>query len=45
MIAAGFSCATREIDLLVDCSPEDDALIRKGLENLPDQAVLEIGPG
>lgn len=45
IIAAGFARATMDIDLLVDVSAENDAKIREALQCLPDQAILEIGPG
>ena len=45
IIAAGFARATMDIDLLVDVSAENDAKIREALRCLPDQAILEIGPG
>jgi hypothetical protein len=45
IIQAGMVRNTMDIDLLVDCSPENDALVRKALESLPDQAVLELESG
>ena len=45
VIAAGFTRSTMDIDLLVDCSPENDMKVREALESLPDQAVLELSPG
>ncbi len=45
MIAAGFTRSTMDIDLLVDCSPENDIKVRQALESLPDKAVLELGAG
>lgn len=45
VITAGFARSTMDIDLLIDCSPENDAKVRAALEILPDQAILEIGPG
>lgn len=45
VIAAGFTRSTMDIDLLVDCSPENDIKVRQALESLPDQAVLGLGPG
>lgn len=45
VIAAGYTRATMDIDLLVDVSPENDAKVRKALESLPEKAVLELGPG
>jgi hypothetical protein len=45
VIQTGMVRNTMDIDLLVDCSPENDTLVRKALETLPDQAVLELEPG
>lgn len=45
IIAAGYTRATMDIDLLVDASPENDEKIRKALETLPEKAILELGPG
>jgi hypothetical protein len=45
VIAAGFTRATMDIDLLVDTSPENDEIVRKALESLPEKAILELGPG
>lgn len=45
VIAAGYTRATMDIDLLVDTSPENDAKVRKALESLPEKAILELGPG
>jgi hypothetical protein len=45
VIAAGFTHSTMDINLLVDCSPENDIKVRRALESLPDQAVLELGAG
>ncbi len=45
VINAGFARSTMDIDLLVDCSAENDAKIREALKILPDQAVLELEPG
>jgi hypothetical protein len=45
VITAGFARTTMDIDLLVDCSTENDAKIREALKMLPDQAILEVGPG
>ncbi len=45
VITAGFARSTMDIDLLVDCSAENDAKVREALKILPDQAILEIGPG
>lgn len=45
IIAAGFTRATMDIDLLIETTPENDEKVRKALESLPEQAVLELGPG
>jgi len=45
IIAAGYTRATMDIDLLVDVSPENDAQVREALESLPEKAILEVGPG
>jgi cytochrome P450 len=45
IVQAGLVRNTMDLDLLVDCSPENDAAVRKALEILPDQAVLELEPG
>lgn len=38
----GFTRATEDIDLLVEASPENQKRVKKGLEALPDKAVLEL---
>jgi len=38
----GFTRATEDIDLLVESSPENQSRVKKGLEALPDKAVLEL---
>ena len=45
IIAAGYTRATMDIDLLVDASLENDSKIREALEILPEKAILELGPG
>ena len=45
IIAAGYTRATMDLDLLVDVSPENDAKVREALESLPEKAILELGPG
>jgi len=45
IIAAGYTRATMDIDLLVDISPENDVKVREALESLPEKAILELGPG
>ena len=39
----GFTRATEDIDLLVESSRENQAKVKKGLEALPDKAVLALG--
>jgi predicted nucleotidyltransferase len=43
--ASGLPRETGDIDLLVDTSLENEALVYKALEILPDKAVLELKPG
>lgn len=45
IIAAGYTRATMDIDLLVETSSENDAKVREALASLPEQAILELGPG
>ncbi len=45
IIQIGMVRTTMDIDLLVYCSPENDAVVTKALEILPDQAVLELASG
>ncbi len=45
IIAAGYTRATMDIDLLVDTSVENDAKVREALCSLPEKAILELGPG
>lgn len=45
IIAAGYTRATMDIDLLVDSSPDNDNKVREALEVLPEKAILELGPG
>ncbi|PZR78119.1 MAG: hypothetical protein DLM52_03310 [Chthoniobacterales bacterium] len=45
IIAAGFARTTADVDLLIDTSLENEALVYKALEILPDKAVLELKPG
>jgi len=44
IIQAGFPRATMDIDILVASSLENQALVRTGLEILPEKAILELGP-
>src|SRR3954447_14722967 len=43
--AAGHLRATSDIVLLVDTSLQNEALVFRALEILPDKAVLELEPG
>jgi hypothetical protein len=45
IIVAGFARATLDVDLLIDASLENEALVYKALEILPDKAVRELKPG
>ncbi len=45
MIATGMARTTGDMDILIDTSAENEALIFKALELLPDRAVLELDPG
>ena len=45
IIQAGYPRTTGDIDLLVDASLENEALVFSALEYLPDRAVLELDPG
>ena len=45
IILAGFPRTTGDIDLLVDTTPENEALFYRALEVLPDHAVRELQPG
>jgi hypothetical protein len=38
----GFARVTTDIDLLIDCSPENQRKVKKALEVLPDRAVREL---
>ncbi len=42
---AGFGRPTGDIDLLIDTELENEARVYKALEDLPDQAVLQLDPG
>lgn len=42
---AGYIRDTMDVDLLVDTSLENEALVYAALESLPDQAVKELQPG
>lgn len=45
IMRAGLARSTMDINLLVETSPENDLLIRKALEILPDGAVKELNLG
>jgi hypothetical protein len=45
MIVAGFARATADVDLLIDTSLDNEALVYKALEILPDKAVRELKAG
>jgi hypothetical protein len=42
---AGYIRETMDVDLLINTSLENEALVYAALESLPDQAVKELGPG
>lgn len=43
VILHGFLRTTKDIDLLIDSSPENVARVREALSRLPDNAVAEVG--
>ena len=45
IIVAGFARTTADVDLLIDASLENEALVYKALEVLPDKAVRELKSG
>ena len=45
IILAGFARTTLDVDLLIDASLENESLVYKALEILPDKAVRELKPG
>jgi hypothetical protein len=45
MRAAGYMRPTRDIDVMLDSSLENEARVFKALESLPDKAVRELRPG
>jgi hypothetical protein len=45
IMLAGFARGTLDVDLLIDTSLENEALVYKALEILPDKAVRELKPG
>lgn len=45
IITAGYPRSTMDIDLVIDTSLDNEALVYAALEILPDQAVKELVPG
>jgi hypothetical protein len=45
MNAAGYNRRTMDLDLLIDTSLENEALVTAALESLPDKAIREMKPG
>jgi hypothetical protein len=45
IITAGYPRSTMDIDFVIDTSLENEALVYRALEILPDQAVKELLPG
>ena len=45
IILAGFPQTTGHVDLLIDTSLENETLVYRAMEILPDKAVLELKPG
>jgi hypothetical protein len=45
IITAGYARSTMDIDLVIETSLENEALVFAALESLPDQAVKELLPG
>jgi hypothetical protein len=45
IITSGYPRSTMDVDLLIDTSLENEALVYQALEMLPDQAVKELLPG
>lgn len=45
IIRSGFARTTGDIDLLIDINLQNEALVYKALEELPDKAVLQLDPG
>jgi hypothetical protein len=44
VIQAGFGRATNDIDLLIDVSQDNQAMVRRALMELPDKAVRDMAP-
>lgn len=45
IITSGYPRSTMDVDLVIDTSLENEALVYQALESLPDQAVKELKPG
>lgn len=45
IITSGYPRSTMNVDLLIDTSLDNEALVYQALEILPDQAVKELSPG
>lgn len=45
IITSGMARTTGDVDLLIDTTAENEALVFKALEMLPDHAVTELDPG
>jgi hypothetical protein len=43
--AAGYTRSTMDVDLLVAADDENDTKVRQALTVMPEQAILELGPG
>lgn len=43
--AAGYNRRTMDVDLLIDTSLENEALVRAALDTLPDKAIREMNAG
>jgi hypothetical protein len=45
IITSGYPRSTMDIDLVIDTSLENEALVYLALESLPDQAIKDLAPG
>lgn len=45
IIASGMARTTGDVDILIDADSENEALVYKALEVLPDRAVRQLDPG
>ncbi len=45
ILHSGYARRTMDIDLLVDSGLENEALVYRALESLPDRAVRDLDPG